>query len=233
MCQGIRDLAGNYLQTNLDDPPFDVRYVIELPAPLDFGDTPDPAYATLLASDGPRHVLVPNIYLGAGVDAELDAKIDSEANGDLFDDGVQFEGPITPQRLGDGVDHRFDERHGQCVDRLQRGWRVPALAGADPGEVTGPTRRQLVRRDRAGRRSRGHHLRPFPLQYRRGARPPTGRADNGEVEDYQVEIVDIAPPTAVDDDYELDEDTVLTVSAAEGVLANDQNPQGGLICRPC
>ena len=196
---GIRDLAGNSLQTNLDEPPFDVQYYIELPAPLDFGDTPDGPYATLLASDGPRHVLVPNIYLGAGVDAELDAHTDSEANGDLLDDGVQFGGPITPRGWvtvsitastnglvdawidydANGVFHRTQERILASV---------PVRRGSNSFVVTVPADATL-----------GTTFARFRLSTA-GGLSPTGRADNGEVEDYQVEIVSIAPPIAVDDD---------------------------------
>ena len=69
---------------------------------LDFGDAPDPSYPTLKASNGARHVIVPGIYLGAGVDMELDAHPNATATGDDLDgvddeDGVNF---LTPLRAG-------------------------------------------------------------------------------------------------------------------------------------
>jgi uncharacterized repeat protein (TIGR01451 family) len=41
---------------------------------LDFGDAPDPAFPTSLASNGPRHPLGSSVYLGACVDSELDGQ---------------------------------------------------------------------------------------------------------------------------------------------------------------
>ncbi|QDS92515.1 Dockerin type I repeat protein [Roseimaritima multifibrata] len=53
-----------------------------------------------------------------------------------------------------------------------------------------------------------------------GNQAPEGVAIGGEVEDYQVRVERITPPTAVDDQFSLDEDGSITV-AADGVLAND------------
>ncbi|UCD50275.1 MAG: hypothetical protein JSW27_22445 [Phycisphaerales bacterium] len=62
---------------------------------MDFGDAPDPGYPTLLASDGARHTVVANVYLGKGVDVEADAKTDAMAGGDT-DDGVTFDAALQP-----------------------------------------------------------------------------------------------------------------------------------------
>ncbi len=67
----------------------------EEPEVLDFGDAPDPAYPTLLANDGARHVVVPGIYLGALIDSEADGQPDATATGDDLanladEDGVTF-----------------------------------------------------------------------------------------------------------------------------------------------
>jgi hypothetical protein len=59
---------------------------------LDFGDAPD-TYKTLLASDGARHTIVPGVYLGKTVDAELDGKPGPAASDD---DGVVFTSPLSP-----------------------------------------------------------------------------------------------------------------------------------------
>ncbi|MCA9168779.1 MAG: hypothetical protein KDB23_13985, partial [Planctomycetales bacterium] len=48
----VRDIAGNLLRTNQELAPFGTSLLIDLPAPLDFGDAPDPTYATLLGSNG-------------------------------------------------------------------------------------------------------------------------------------------------------------------------------------
>lgn len=62
-----------------------------------------------------------------------------------------------------------------------------------------------------------------------GGLGPRGLAASGEVEDYKIEILPGNPPVAEDDpqvagDYATDEDNILTVSAANGVLDNDTDP---------
>jgi hypothetical protein len=61
----------------------DYRVVIEAaPEPMDYGDAPDPTYPTLLASNGARHMVIPNFNLGQFVDVELDGQPSQLANGD-------------------------------------------------------------------------------------------------------------------------------------------------------
>lgn len=63
---------------------------------LDFGDAPDPAFPTLLASNGARHVVLPvsNPTLGAAVDTEPDGQPSAGLTGDDAsgddEDGVVF-----------------------------------------------------------------------------------------------------------------------------------------------
>ncbi|GIW94362.1 MAG: hypothetical protein KatS3mg110_2403 [Pirellulaceae bacterium] len=64
-----------------------------------------------------------------------------------------------------------------------------------------------------------------------GGLAPTGLAEAGEVEDYMIEIRPGTPPIAVNDPptpglYTTDEDTVLVVSTAPGILGNDSDPDG-------
>lgn len=73
----------------------------------DYGDAPDPVeatagqYPTLLANDGPRHLLVPgDVFLGAAVDFEADGQPTLAADGDDLagvddEDGVTFAGSVT------------------------------------------------------------------------------------------------------------------------------------------
>lgn len=75
---------------------------IDEPAPpLDFGDAPD-TYATLLASNGPRHPLILPLVLGALVDPEPDgqpspnADLDDLAGGPDDEDGITFLTPLVP-----------------------------------------------------------------------------------------------------------------------------------------
>ncbi|MCK7595040.1 GEVED domain-containing protein [Pseudomarimonas salicorniae] len=62
---------------------------IATPITFDFGDLPDPAagtasgdYPTRLADDGARHIIVAGLFMGAGVDAEVDGAPTTAANGD-------------------------------------------------------------------------------------------------------------------------------------------------------
>ncbi|NER18461.1 Calx-beta domain-containing protein, partial [Spongiivirga citrea] len=76
--------------------------------PVDFGDAPD-TYLTLLASDGPRHGVTDELYLGSlPPDSEVDASPNVSATGDgAEDDGVTIGGSTIQDRkftLGDTVD---------------------------------------------------------------------------------------------------------------------------------
>ena len=61
----------------------------------DFGDTPDPTYPTLLASNGARHTLGGSLYLGASVDADADGQPTAAADGDDTDVGGDDEDGVT------------------------------------------------------------------------------------------------------------------------------------------
>jgi len=68
---------------------------------LDWGDAPDPTYPTLRASNGAYHTIVPGVFLGGGVDAEVDGQPKPNAQGDDSDgnddeDGVTFLTPLIP-----------------------------------------------------------------------------------------------------------------------------------------
>ncbi|MAE65705.1 MAG: hypothetical protein CMJ18_15660 [Phycisphaeraceae bacterium] len=73
---------------------------------LDFGDAPEGIpgiedYDTTLANDGPRHAVIPNVFLGAGVDPEDDGQPDAEARGDDDDgnddeDGIRWKSALVP-----------------------------------------------------------------------------------------------------------------------------------------
>jgi uncharacterized repeat protein (TIGR01451 family) len=70
---------------------------------VDFGDAPDPAYPTLLASNGARHVvlLTNNPTLGTTVDTEGDGQPSANATGDGADeDGVTFTTQLIPSVTG-------------------------------------------------------------------------------------------------------------------------------------
>ena len=80
---------------------YTVEIVRESKLKLDFGDAPDQPYPTLLAGNGARHIIVPHIALGFGVDPELNGQPNATATGDDTDgnddeDGVVFTTALVP-----------------------------------------------------------------------------------------------------------------------------------------
>lgn len=176
----------------------DLAFVItgeELPPPeLDFGDAPDPTFPTLLANDGARHVYMPNICLGATVDPEPDGQPDPNALGDDNngiddEDGVVFTSLLYPgspakvkvtASVGGYLDAWMDfNADGDWNDPLEQIFISKAIVagtndlfyGVPPDAVAGPTFSRF-RFSMAG-----------GLGY-------TGQAPDGEVEDYEVVVME-------------------------------------------
>jgi len=178
---------------------------------LDFGDAPEPAYPTLLASDGARHVLLPGVFLGLVADPEPDGQPTATANGDDIassndDDGIRL---LSALRVGqpatveviastDGllnawIDFQPASGWSQAGDQiftnqaLAAGTNVLTFAVA-PDALTGTTF------------ARFRFSTAADLTF-------TGLAPDGEVEDYaltiapaaDVEITHTAPATVVPD----------------------------------
>ncbi|MEZ6120177.1 MAG: tandem-95 repeat protein [Pirellulaceae bacterium] len=222
---GLRDIAGNALQTNQDSSPFDVRFEIDLPVEMDFGDAPDPGYATLLSSNGARHVVAENVFLGAGVNSEIDGQPNASASGDAGDDGVTFASQVviggnvpvsivasTVGYVDAWIDFNADGTFDDPSERVLTSYQVSA--GTNQVRLAIPSDATAGNSFARFRFSTGGQL------------LPTGRADNGEVEDYQVSLVAVAAPIAASDVYSVAEDATLQISAANGLLANDVDPQG-------
>ncbi|TVR43507.1 MAG: T9SS C-terminal target domain-containing protein, partial [Bacteroidia bacterium] len=71
------------------------------PEGYDFGDAPDEPYPTLLSSNGARHFIVPDLYLGQGVDPEPDGQpcpfaLGDDQDGNDDEDGVRFLNSFVP-----------------------------------------------------------------------------------------------------------------------------------------
>ena len=70
---------------------------------FDFGDAPDDGgannYGTLSANNGASHVIIPDLFIGAGVDNEADGAPNTNADGDIDSDGQVVGGNVIP----DGV----------------------------------------------------------------------------------------------------------------------------------
>jgi hypothetical protein len=166
----------------------------------DFGDAPDDGYRTLLASDGARHSIVAGVFLGGTVDRESDGQPDSAATGDnagaADEDGVVFTSTlhvgqdatveVSASTAGylnawldfDG-DGRFSDRDEAIfIDQIltqgvnQLSFPIPATAAS------------------------GRTFARFRFSTR-GLLASYGPAEDGEVEDYRVQIVQSHDPKTV------------------------------------
>ncbi|MBU6175158.1 MAG: hypothetical protein KGQ60_15215, partial [Planctomycetes bacterium] len=157
---------------------------------LDFGDAPDPAYATLLANNGPRHVLGAS-RLGVAIDAEANGLPNATATGDgVDDDGIVFLTPLVPNSnatiqvtsTGGVLNYFVDfDANGVFGNLANEVFSATLAAGTQNVIFAVPASAALGT-------TRGR----FRLSTT-GGLGPTGLANDGEVEDYQVLIVE--PPT--------------------------------------
>lgn len=161
----------------------------------DFGDLPDPIYLTLNANGGPYHPIVPNVFLGSSVDGEADGQPTADATGDDLvdgnddDDGVTFLDPIIGGQslriqvvasvagylnawIDYNVDGDFDDMGERiCTDEvLVAGTNLltkTVYGGAMPGQTFSRFRFSTV-----------------------GGCCWAGPADDGEVEDYAITVLE-------------------------------------------
>lgn len=157
----------------------------------DFGDAPDNPYPTLMASNGARH-RVGALFLGNGVDAELDGQPTIPANGDDLalapddEDGVRF---LDPLIAGGSV--RIDVRSSgpgflsAWIDYNHNGiWEVPErILGCVP--VVAGVQRFVTLVPPAA--TPGWVYARFRLASN-CVPDVTGYADSGEVEDYRLKL---------------------------------------------
>ncbi len=158
----------------------------------DWGDAPDPTYPTLASSNGAFHVFVPDVRLGALIDAETDGLPDAAALGDDNDnladeDGVIFTSTLNagapatvdvvasvPGSLSAWIDFGGDGSWADPGDQIF--FSEPLVAGVNPLAFAVPI-------DAAG----GISFARFRFSTV-GGLTYTGMAVDGEIEDYQVEI---------------------------------------------
>jgi hypothetical protein len=167
---------------------------------LDFGDAPDPLYPTLRASNGARHVIVPGVFLGQGVDAEPDGQPNANATGDDLagwndEDGVVFatslkQGQpaivkVTASVAGSLFAWVDFNANGSWADAGEQIFSGPVVAGVNTLNFIVPTNAVL-----------GNTFARFRFTTVAGALLSyDGPAVDGEVEDYFVTILDGIPPT--------------------------------------
>jgi hypothetical protein len=159
----------------------------------DFGDCPDPNYPTLLSSDGARHLIDPSIFLGELIDEEVDGQPGASADGDDLDyladeDGVSFTSvlPIGATvsvevvasdagKLDAWIDFNID---GDWADPCEQIFaNEPLSAGANNLQFDVPANAEV-----------GDTYARFRFSTA-GGLSYDGPADDGEVEDYMVNIM--------------------------------------------
>lgn len=196
----------------------DMGWEYDLSEDMDFGDAPNSSYPTRASSNGARHILGSGLELGSIADSDSDGQNNSAASGDDNDeldddDGVIFNNvlqagttvsiDVTASAAGGQLDAWVDfNADGDWDDSGEQIFSSQALAEGTneltfdvPSGITNATTYARFRLSSAG-----------GLDY-------DGLAADGEVEDYQLEIVgEIA---AIDDDYGV------TGTDTLNVLAND------------
>ncbi len=179
-------------------------------AVFDWGDAPDGGgdgnYGTREANNGPNHRITPLLFLGGRVDNEMNGNPNSDANGDDDngvadddEDGVRIEDFVA----GTTVDVEVNVFNNTGVDATLIGWfdwngdgdfdadeAVSVTVGSDPNvqvvslPVDVPLEADI---DTDGTTYARFRLTTDSLD----ASTPTGRANDGEVEDY---LITVNPP---------------------------------------
>ena len=185
----------------------------ELQAPKDLGDAPDPAigtatgdYKTRAADDGPRHIIVEGIQLGAAIDADNDGQPTAMADGDDMDGSDDEDGlsnPAVDLLLIEGVAPTvhvdvtnttgnqaslfgwIDYDNNGIFDNTTERAAVAVPAGSNGIAVT-------LNFPAVPAASAGNTFARFRLSTDVAAANPTGPAVGGEVEDYPV-IIEVVP----------------------------------------
>jgi hypothetical protein len=183
----IRDLANNLLQANRADG--STQFAIQTGAGLDYGDAPDPTFPTLRDSNGARHLIDQTVFLGEGVDLEVNGSPSPLANADELDDGVTFNSILLPDAtidltveastagfLSAWIDFNRDGDWNDSGEQIF--FDQPLVAGANRLRVARVP--QLV--------SFGDSYARFRFSTATGL-SPVGEAPDGEVEDYFVSIL--------------------------------------------
>ena len=172
---------------------------------VDYGDAPA-SFGTTRAGDGAAHEILPGFSLGSSVDSDIDGVASNGANGDDNsgtddEDGVTFHttieaapgqaltSPFTVDVTADfaakldvWVDFNNDGVFDAATEHANSGIAYDVFNGTQFLPLTVPAGATL-----------GTVAARFRLSTSGGLNP-TGRADNGEVEDHQVTIIAVQAP---------------------------------------
>ncbi len=175
-----------------------IRDEIHVPVPVDWGDAPDPTYPTLAANNGANHLIVPGFQLGRLIDSEGNGIPDANALGDdnnnlADEDGVTFDTPLMPGLSADitvtagpaggNLDAWLDfNDDGDWDDAGEQIFGAP-LTSLNPGPNS------LTFNVPAGAIETEQTFARFRLTHN-GGFAYNGTASEGEVEDYEVSIIE-------------------------------------------
>lgn len=160
----------------------------------DYGDAPD-SYKTLSTNDGPSHLVSEDLYIGKGVDVELEAKVSTTARGDT-DDGLVNDaedlnlipGQFPKVRITVTNDTEAPARLLGWIDYLGDG-----VFGADEEafKEIAPEFNGMVELEfpKVPDQALGHTFARFRLSTDATLNGSIGPATDGEVEDYRVTIL--------------------------------------------
>ena len=196
--------AASPLGPALDGEVEDHRVTLQLaggPEPAaDWGDAPD-SYATLRASDGPRHNVVPGLHMGALVDAEDNGMPGPGADGDDTTPNVgpdDEDGSAAPLRLQiyEWSAVTVTVTNQLSVSATLYGWidfngqngfadDMVVMRPVPPGAVDLPV---VLEFGAPLAQAASHTYARFRLSTDPAAAMPTGAAADGEVEDHPVVI---------------------------------------------
>jgi hypothetical protein len=206
---GIRELPTFLDWAGLDDIGWEINR-----AANDFGDAPSNRYPTLASQNGARHNTKAGLYLGAWADGETDGRDSDDADSYDDEDGVRI-----LDTLFSGDTARIDLTANR--DATINAWIDFNLDGDwdDAGEqiltdVSLTAGQNRVTIDVPDNARSGISYARFRLNSN-GGLSPVGAASDGEVEDYEVRIVDGV--LAIDDTESVSSSSVTNID----VLSND------------
>ncbi|MEQ9412041.1 MAG: GEVED domain-containing protein [Fuerstiella sp.] len=167
---------------------------------VDYGDAPNANYQTLKASNGAAHTFRSGFYLGAGVDTELDGQPDDGADEDgiVFDAAMQADDNFALEsfftatasaagKLDIWIDFNNDGDF-DASEHLNNGTSYSVVAGPNLFNFTIPAGAAVTGVDTWARARLSTS----------GSLSPVGRAADGEVEDYQLQISPLLDARAVE-----------------------------------
>ncbi len=167
---------------------------------VDYGDAPNANYGTLKASNGAAHTFVSGLHLGATIDTELDGQADDGADEDgiVFDPAMQADGTFALDsfftatasaagKLDIWIDFNNDGDFDP-TEHLNEGTSYDLQQGANTIDF----------RINAGEAVTGVNTWARARFSSTGGLAATGRANDGEVEDYQIQISPLLPAEPVD-----------------------------------